>query len=271
MDTSTTPALERQTRNLEADVCVVGAGIAGLTTAYLLGREGRKVIVLDGGSIGAGESGRTTAHLTNALDDRYLEIEKVHGRAKSRRAADSHTQAIETISRIVAAEEIDCDFDRVDGYLFLTADHAAKLLQQELAAAHRAGLADVELLPDGPDPKLPLGPCLKFTRQGQFHILKYLSGLAAAIERQGGKIVTGARVDSVKSKSHVHIGTKQGHRVTCRAAVMATNTPEIAPHVGPCFRARVRGAPVSREPGGGDPAQFLLRAMRAPRPSPRCG
>src|SRR6476659_1151273 len=74
------------------DVCIVGAGIAGISTAYLLAREGLSVIVLDDGPIGGGETGRTTAHLSNAIDDRYVEIERIHGRdgGKSYRRHQPH-------------------------------------------------------------------------------------------------------------------------------------------------------------------------------------
>ena len=65
--------------NGRTDVCVVGAGVSGLTTAYLLAQEGRKVIVLDQGTIGSGDSCRTTAHLSNAIDARYSQIERLHG------------------------------------------------------------------------------------------------------------------------------------------------------------------------------------------------
>src|SRR5688500_18425032 len=62
-----------------ADVCVIGAGIAGLTTAYLLAKAGRSVIVVDEKPIAGGESGRTSAHLASAIDDRFQEIERIHG------------------------------------------------------------------------------------------------------------------------------------------------------------------------------------------------
>src|ERR671928_433271 len=90
-----------------ADVCVVGAGIAGLTTAYLLAREGREVVVLEDGAVAGGETGRTTAHLTNALDDRYYELERLHGGRGARLAAESHTAAIERVEQTVNEENID--------------------------------------------------------------------------------------------------------------------------------------------------------------------
>src|ERR1041384_2496123 len=104
------------TGDIIVDVCVVGAGIAGLTTAYVLTKEGRSVAVLDDGSIASGETSRTTAHLVNALDDRYYEIENLHGEKGACLAAQSHSAAIDRIESIVAQEKIDCDFERLDGY-----------------------------------------------------------------------------------------------------------------------------------------------------------
>src|SRR5919198_1353166 len=92
----------------EADVCIIGAGIAGLTTAYHLVQEGRSVIVLDDGPVGGGETGRTTAHLANALDDRYFELEKIHGEDVTRLAAASHTAAIDRIESVITTENIIC-------------------------------------------------------------------------------------------------------------------------------------------------------------------
>src|ERR1700756_1206861 len=91
-------------RNMTADVCVVGAGIAGMTTAYLLARSGRSVIVLDDGPIAAGETERTTAHLSNAIDDRYSQIERLHGEEGARLAAQSHSTAIDMVESIVRSE-----------------------------------------------------------------------------------------------------------------------------------------------------------------------
>ncbi|MBA3385891.1 MAG: FAD-binding oxidoreductase, partial [Chthoniobacterales bacterium] len=77
--TSEVGRLNPLAENARADVCIVGAGIAGLSVAYTLARAGRSVIVLDDGLIGRGMTGRTTAHIVNALDDRYYELEKLHG------------------------------------------------------------------------------------------------------------------------------------------------------------------------------------------------
>jgi len=112
------PSFQPLTSNVSTDVCIVGAGIAGISTAYFLSRDGKRVVVLDDGDVGGGETGRTTAHLVNALDDRYYELERLHGERGSQLAAESHSAAIDTIERVVHDEIIDCDFTRLDGYLW---------------------------------------------------------------------------------------------------------------------------------------------------------
>jgi glycine/D-amino acid oxidase-like deaminating enzyme/nitrite reductase/ring-hydroxylating ferredoxin subunit len=212
------------TSDVDAGVCIVGAGIAGMTTAYLLAREGKSVVVLDDGPVGGGETGRTTAHLTNALDDRYSEIERLHGPDGARLTAESHTTAISRIEAIVNAEKIECDYERVDGYLFVPPGEPLDELERELDAAHRAGLSDVTLVERAPL-DFSTGPCLKFPRQGQFHPLKYLYGLARAIERDGSLIFTRAHAETIEGGPDAHVATKDGHTVTARDIVVATNTP----------------------------------------------
>src|SRR5664279_3182088 len=106
MRTETTPACPALTSDIETDVCVVGAGIAGMTTAYLLLQEGKSVVVLDDGPIAGGQTERTTAHITNAIDDRYVQIENWHGADGARLVAASHTAAIDRIEAIVIREGI---------------------------------------------------------------------------------------------------------------------------------------------------------------------
>ena len=211
--------------DIHADVCVVGAGIAGLTTAYLLLKEGRTVVVLDDGPIGGGQTERTTAHLSNAIDDRYLQIEDLHGREGARLAGESHSAAIDQIEKIIAAEKIECEFERLDGYLIASPGEKPDLLQHELQAAHRAGLTQVEMVPRCPWDAYDSGACLRFPRQGQFHPLKYLAGLANAIQRHGGRLFTQSHAERIESGPPTRIRTRQGATVTAAAVVVATNTP----------------------------------------------
>ena len=197
----TFPSLDRDTR---ADVCIVGAGIAGLTTAYLLSLEGRSVVVLDDGGLASGMSSATTAHLVNAIDDRYEEIERLHGEEGARLAAESHTAAIDRIETIVKQEGIACDFERLDGYLFVPPGDDKAILDRELHAAGRAGLVDVTKIDRAPL-AFDTGPCLRFPRQGQFHPLKYLAGVSQAILRRQGRIFTNTHVDRIEGGSSARV------------------------------------------------------------------
>jgi glycine/D-amino acid oxidase-like deaminating enzyme/nitrite reductase/ring-hydroxylating ferredoxin subunit len=225
MATSPAPEFGALDRDVTADVVVVGAGISGLSTAYLLGRAGKSVVVIDTGPILSGETERTTAHLASALDDRFYELEHLHGSRAAQLAAQSHAAAIDEIERIIGAEQIDCDFARLDGFLFAAAGEDRAELERELAAARRVGFAGVELVDRAPLPDFDTGPALRFPRQGQFHPTRYLAGVAAAIVRDGGQIFTHTKAQEIQGGKSAHVRTAQGHTIRAAAVVVATNTP----------------------------------------------
>ena len=254
--------------DFHVDVCVVGAGIAGLTTAYLLARAGRPVAVLDSGPVAGGMTHMTSAHLTHMMDDRYFELERLHGRDGARLAAESHTAAIARIEAIAREEGIACDFARVDGYLFLAEGDSPETLDKELAAAHRAGLTGVERAARAPS--FESGPCLRFPGQAQFHPVKYMAGLAQAVVRHGGRIFTGTHVERVEDGSPALVHAA-GRIVTAGAVVVATNTPindrfaihtKQAPYMTYVIGARVpRGAvPAALAWDTGDPYHYVRTA-----------
>lgn len=211
--------------DLRADVAVIGAGIAGVTIAYLLGRAGQSVVVLDSGAIGGGMTARTTAHLSAALDDRYDDLIRLRGLEDARLAAESHSAAIELIEQIQAAEAIACDFARVDGYLFRPPGDESDVLEREIDAAHRVGLTGVDWAARAPLPGIDTGRCLRFPNMGRFHPLRYLRGLAAAVQRDGGRFFTARAVSLTSANGGVEVVTQSGPRVTAAAAVVATNSP----------------------------------------------
>jgi len=215
-------------RDRHADVCVVGAGIAGLSVAHQLARHGRTVVVLEDGRIGSGETSRTTAHVSNAFDDRYALVERLHGEEGARLVAESHTAAIEEVQRIVEEEEIECQLQRLDGYLFVPPGDPQDVLEREIDVCQRIGLTEVSWVERAPLPALDTGRCLRFPRQAQFHPLRYLNGLAMAIERRRGSIFTDThvtRIEEGKDGEPVKVETEDGVTVTADHVVVATNTP----------------------------------------------
>src|SRR5450759_3507251 len=96
---------------------VVADGDAEITVADVLAREGKSIVILDKSRIGSGETAYTSAHVSNVIDAGYCEIERLHGARGARLVAQSHTAAIDQIESIISEEQIDCDFERLDGYL----------------------------------------------------------------------------------------------------------------------------------------------------------
>jgi len=220
--TTKMPRSNKLSESVQADVCIVGGGIAGLSTGYQLTQAGKSVVILDDGSLASGMTQVTTAHLSDAIDDRFTKIEKWHGERGAFLAAGSHSAAINQIEAIVKELKIDCDFTRLNGYLFLAPGDEQETLDAELAAARRAGLM-AEMVPRAPI-DYDTGPAIMFPNQGRFHPLKYLAGLTEAIKEGGGRIFTNSHADHIEGgdEAKVEVGR---HTVHADAVVVATNTP----------------------------------------------
>jgi glycine/D-amino acid oxidase-like deaminating enzyme/nitrite reductase/ring-hydroxylating ferredoxin subunit len=224
----TTPDLPlRAAARDECEVCVIGAGMAGITAAYLLNLQGRDVQVIEAFDLGAGETGRTTAHLSAVLDDGFVELAKLFGADGARLAAQSHAAAIDLIERIVRDEKIECDFERLDGMLFAATPAQADLLKQEHQAALQAGFANVAAVETAGVANARLGPALRFPDQAMFHAGRYLQGLARAFVARGGTIATGVRALAVEEGDPARVMLEGGREIRARHVICATNSPFI--------------------------------------------
>lgn len=235
------------TENLTTDVVIVGGGIAGVTIAYNLSRQNLNVVLVEAGSIGSGETGRTTAHLVTALDDRYYELERIYGKEKTKLIHASHKEAIDFIEDTIKSENIDCDFLRLNGYLFQHPTDDDNSLEKEFNACKNAGL-EVELKKGIPGTEFILKPCLEFKDQAQFHPLKYISGLCNAIKRNGGKIFTDTHAREISEEGII---TDGDFKVNAKHVVVATNTPvnnKVVMHLKQyAYRTYVIGALIKKD------------------------
>ena len=236
-------------RDAACNVVVIGSGIAGLSTAYELSRCGRSVIVIDRGRIGYGMTARTTAHLATELDDYYHELIAAHGEETARRHHQSQVAAINRIEAIAAEAGIDCDFARLDGFLFASSDDKRKDLEEEHDACRAIGAGEVGWAERAPVPGRDTGRALRFGGQARFHPLKYLAGLARAIEAGGGSLFAGTPYASAReTATGVELTTESGAVIRADAAVFATNSPvndKVAIHTKQApYRTYVIAGPV---------------------------
>jgi len=212
--------------DLTADLCVIGAGIAGLSTAVEAALAGMRVVVLDAATAGSGETAVTSAHLTNVFDAGFTYIEHHHGLETTRLAANAHMAAIARVEELAAAEHIACEFRRVDGYLFAHDASADSAIDDEYDVARRCDVSrwKPERLADA-----PIGPkgraCLRFPNQAIFDPLAYLRGLIRALTTHGGTLYEHTRVEHVVSGEPAEVQTADGHTVTARFVMVATNSP----------------------------------------------
>jgi glycine/D-amino acid oxidase-like deaminating enzyme len=229
MQTGVLPDAARLKGHLRCDTVIVGAGIAGLSSAYELTRAGRSVIVIDRGAICGGMTSRTTAHLAPICDDGISSLIKLRGEQTARLFQESQEAAVDRIEALVAEHDISCNFRRLDALLFpamgMAPSEAREQQDTEYKAARQAGAA-VERAKGVPFKGFEDAPVLRYPRQATFHPLKYLRGVAAAVQQKGGQIFANSAVVGIEELANsVKVSTEDGASVTAAHAILATNSP----------------------------------------------
>ena len=206
---------------------VVGAGITGLTTALLLQREGRDVVVLEADRVGAGTTGGTTGKVTSQHGLIYGRLIETHGEAVARSYAEANQQAVELVSSLVDQTGAECNFTRASALVFAMDPEQRQELEEEAAAVARLGLPSrVVGAPD--DLPFEIAGALEFTGQAHFHPLRYCDALARELVRLGGRLHEGTMVSGLEEDgARVELSGRDGGSVTAEHAVIATLLPFV--------------------------------------------
>ncbi len=286
MDIDVMPAAGSLPGDAQCDVAVIGSGIAGISTAYELSKRGKSVMVIDRGRIAGGMTARTSAHLAPLCDDLVSEMTKIKGQEATKLFCDSQAAAVDRIEDVQKKENIDCDFRRLDGYLFQGRDMPADVIDQEMDAVRDVGAPVHRLV------GVPFNGCenchvLRYPRQATFHPLKYLAGVARACHDSGVEFFRDSPVEEVSEDNGVvSVKTERG-TIRAQHAVVATNSSisdRFAIHTK--RRSSCRGAPCpmrstgirksriimcgcSRDPAGSSMCWSAARTIRADRQTTR--
>jgi glycine/D-amino acid oxidase-like deaminating enzyme/nitrite reductase/ring-hydroxylating ferredoxin subunit len=203
---------------------VIGAGIAGLTTALLLKRAGARVAVVEGGRVARGVSGSTTAKVTAGHTMAYTSVEGSFGAAGAAAYAASHQEAVETVAALTGELGVDCQFTRLSHYVYSVDGGQREALAAEAAAAARAGLA-ATAVDAVPLPYATAG-AVRFDGQAQFHPRRYLLALAAAIPGDGCHLFEDSRVLDIREGTPC-IVRSANRTVRGRDVVVTTHQPFV--------------------------------------------
>ncbi|WP_371663203.1 FAD-dependent oxidoreductase [Streptomyces sp. NBC_00280] len=217
------PTAPPPTRDLSVDVAVIGGGVAGLSTAWELARQGREVAVLEAGRLAAGVTAHTTAKLTALHTLVYDHLRRTRGPEGARLYAHSQSAAIRRAAEIVEELDIDCDWEEAAAFTYAEDPRGVAKLRAEAEAAREAGLpADFVTETDLP---FPVAGAVRVTGQAQFHPRKYLLGLADDLRRRGGAVYEDTRVVGLSEGEPCVLSTDSGVSVRAREVVVATHYP----------------------------------------------
>jgi glycine/D-amino acid oxidase-like deaminating enzyme len=210
--------------DLEVDVAIIGAGITGLTAAYLLKKSGFKVAVVEKSTVGGGTTGRTTGKVTSQHNLVYSDLQNRLGQAAARIYGEANQAAVKQIGNIIKQEKISCEWQGEDNYVYTDNPAKIDLFKQEAKTAAALGL------PATFETKTPLPfdvtGAVKFTGQAKLNSQKYLLGLARAVHGNGSYVFEGSNVIGIRDGSPGHIKTKRAS-IDAKHIIVATNVPTL--------------------------------------------
>ncbi len=217
---------EELKENIKVDVCIIGGGLTGLTTGYLLSKQGKKVVILERDEICSHTSSGTTGKVTSQHGLFYDYLIESKGKEFAKEYFDANEQAISNIRQIIEEEQIECDFKVLPAFVFTQKDDDVKKIKQEVDATRKIGI-DSKFVDNIELPMEILG-AIEFHNQAQFHPIKYANGLVNSILKNGGEIFEHTKVIDVEKIEEGNIVKANGCEVTAENVVVATRYPIIS-------------------------------------------
>lgn len=217
------PEFSQLNEDIYVDAVIVGGGITGITSAYLLADQGLKVAVLEADRLLNGTTGHTTAKVTAQHDLIYDELITNMGKSKARLYYEANTEALTFIKETIDTLQIDCDFSEQDAYMYATTKEYEQKIQQEAEAYEKLNIDGG--LTDSIPLDIEIKNALFMKNQGQFHPLKYLSALVQQITDKGGLLFENTTAVDVDTGAQPTVLTREGSRVTANYVLACSHFP----------------------------------------------
>ena len=206
-----------------ANVCIIGAGISGITLSYYLTKKGYKTIVIERNEIGHGVTGHTTAKITSQHSLIYHYLSNQYGIKFAKKYFEANEEAIKNIEEIVRENNIDCDFERKNNYIYTINEENVEKIDEEAESLKYININAEKVEKSDLPFKIQKG--VVFKNQAQFNPLKYLAGLTKYILNKGGRIYTNSLCTDIKRKDEEYEVYANGHKVYAKYVVLASQYP----------------------------------------------
>lgn len=216
------PLFPKLSEDIEADVAIIGAGLTGITAAYLLSQSGRKVVVVEGSRILEGTTGFTTAKVTVQHGPIYQQLIETFGREQAEQYYEANNEAKDFIEQTIKQLGIKCDFEKVDAFLYTNTDDGVEILHQELDAYHMIGIDGGTLTKEIGLP-FTVKEGLKLENQGQFHPLKYALTLVEKAVENGVQFFEESRAKSIHGSNRVEM--LDGNEIRAKKILVCSHFP----------------------------------------------
>ncbi|MBS4173095.1 FAD-dependent oxidoreductase [Bacillus sp. FJAT-49736] len=217
------PTFSPLLEEIEVDVAVVGGGITGITTAYMLVKEGFKVAIIEAGVLLNGTTGHTTAKITAQHGLIYDELMQTIGEEKTKLYYEANKNAIEFIRNTVRENNIDCDLTNEDAYVYTNSEEYINKLKNEMLAYEKLGISGNIL--DSIPIDMKVKAALKMNNQAQFHPIKYLKPLVDYIVKSGGLIFENTTATDVDTEDKLKVRTSGGPTIVSKYVCACSHFP----------------------------------------------
>ncbi|WP_085994101.1 FAD-dependent oxidoreductase [Oceanobacillus senegalensis] len=222
-DSTELPTFPKLEKDAHVDVVIVGGGITGITSAYLLVNKGLKVAILEADRVLNGTTGHTTAKITAQHDLIYDELITNMGKSEARLYYEANIGALNFMKKTIDELQIDCDFKKQDAYIYATTEEYEQKIKKEADAYEKLGI-DGKLVDTVPL-DIDVRNALVMRNQAQFHPLKYLKRLIQHITDKGGQIFENTTAVNVETDNQPTVLTHEGGRVTADYVLACSHFP----------------------------------------------
>ena len=216
---------ESLSKNINTDVCIIGAGIFGMTCGYYLSKAGLNVSIIEKNEIGHKTTGHTTAKITSQHGLFYTYLVETYGEGFAKDYLSANQEAIENIKNIIDDEKINCDFERQSNFVYTTNPNEVAQIKKEVDVLNALGFPANFVTKTG----LPfnVAAAVQFKNQAQFNPIKYLNGLTKCISKNNGEIFTNTTVIDVKKIGDNFYIFTPNNVITSKYVILASHYPFV--------------------------------------------